>query len=102
LHKRRHRHHGSASERISTRLGYNLNGLSFSAAHLADVVRDRSPGFSVTYEPDFRQAIADSWPDSMDDSRATQDWGWEAEWSLERLADDMFTRLRRRKETGQL
>jgi len=89
-------------ERISTRLGYNLNGQSFSAAQLADVVRRRSPGFTISYEPDFHQAIADSWPDSLDDSRASQDWGWKAEWSLERMADDMFARLRERKKAGKL
>jgi nucleoside-diphosphate-sugar epimerase len=90
------------SERISTRLGYNLNGHSFSAAQLADIVRERSPGFKIAYKPDFRQAIADSWPDSLDDSRAAEDWGWKAEWSLERMADDMFAKLRKRKEAGAL
>ncbi len=90
------------AERLTTRLGYNLNGLSFSAADLAQIVMDRSPGFAISYEPDFRQAIADSWPDSMDDSRAAQDWGWKAEWSLERLADDMFAKLRKRKAEGRL
>ncbi len=90
------------SEKLTTRLGYNLNGLSFSAAELADAVRERSPGFTISYEPDFRQAIADSWPDSMDDSRAARDWGWKAEWGLERLADDMFVKLRKRKAEGKL
>jgi len=91
-----------SADRLSTRLGYNLNGISFSAAELADVVSKRSPGFSINYEPDFRQAIADSWPDSMDDSRATEDWGWKVEWGLERMADDMFAKLRKRKEEGNL
>jgi len=90
------------AESITTRLGYNLNGLSFSAAELAEIVKARSPGFVISYEPDFRQAIADSWPDSMDDSRAAQDWGWRAEWGLERLADDMFIKLRKRKAQGDL
>jgi len=89
-------------ERIGTRLGYNLNGHSFSAARLADIVRERNPGFTIEYEPDFRQAIADSWPDSLDDSKAAEDWGWRAEWSLERMADDMFAKLRKRKEAGAL
>lgn len=90
------------AERLTTRLGYNLNGLNFSAAELAQIVERRSPGFKIDYQPDFRQAIADSWPDSMDDSRATKDWGWKAEWSLDRLADDMFARLRQRKAEGRL
>ena len=90
------------ADSLSTRLGYNLNGISFSAAELAEIVKKRSPGFSIEYQPDFRQAIADSWPDSMDDSRATEDWGWKVEWGLERMADDMFAKLRRRKEEGTL
>lgn len=90
------------AERLTTRLGYNLNGLNFSAAELAKIVERRSPGFKIEYQPDFRQAIADSWPDSMDDSRAAKDWGWKAEWSLDRLADDMFARLRKRKAEGRL
>jgi nucleoside-diphosphate-sugar epimerase len=90
------------SDSLSTRLGYNLNGISFSAAELAELVRERSPGFAITYEPDFRQAIADSWPDSMDDSRATEDWGWKVKWGLDRMADDMFAKLRRRLAAGTL
>ncbi|MCG7844330.1 MAG: NAD-dependent epimerase/dehydratase family protein [Methanomassiliicoccales archaeon] len=90
------------ADRISTRLGYNLNGISFSAGELAKIVAERSPGFRIDYEPDFRQAIADSWPDSMDDSLATKDWGWKVEWGLDRMADDMFTRLRKRKAEGKL
>jgi nucleoside-diphosphate-sugar epimerase len=89
-------------ERITTRLGYNLNGVSFSAAELAKIVAERSPGFKIEYKPDFRQAIADSWPDSMDDSLAAQDWGWKVDWDLDRMADDMFARLRKRKEQGNL
>jgi len=89
-------------ERISTRMSYNLNGQSFSAAELAEIVRERSPGFTISYEPDFRQAIANSWPDSLDDTRASQDWGWRSEWSLERMADDMFDRLKERKKAGKL
>jgi nucleoside-diphosphate-sugar epimerase len=89
-------------ERISTRMGYNLNGVSFSAADLAKVVAERCPGFRIDYRPDFRQAIADSWPDSMDDSLASQDWGWTVRWGLERMADDMLARLRAKKERGEL
>jgi nucleoside-diphosphate-sugar epimerase len=89
-------------ERLSTRMAYNLNGISFSVAELARAVERRSPGFMIEYRPDFRQAIADSWPDALDDSRATEDWGWKVEWDLDRLADDMFSRLRKRKELGTL
>ncbi len=90
------------AESITTRLGYNLNGTSFSAGELAKLVAERSPGFRIEYRPDFRQAIADSWPNSMDDSLASKDWGWKVEWGLDRMADDMFTRLRKRKAGGHL
>lgn len=92
----------ASPERISTRMGYNLNGVSFSTKELAKVVAERCPGFLIDYQPDFRQAIADSWPDSMDDSLASQDWGWTVRWGLERMADDMLARLRARKERGGL
>ncbi|MCG7840668.1 MAG: hypothetical protein MIO87_02030, partial [Methanomassiliicoccales archaeon] len=90
------------AESINTRLGYNLNGTSFSAGDLAKLVAERSPGFRIEYKPDYRQAIADSWPNSMDDSLASKDWGWKVEWGLDRMADDMFARLRKRKADGHL
>lgn len=92
----------AASEMISTRLGYNLNGHSLSAKELAELVMVRSPGFTIDYAPDFRQAIADSWPESLDDSVAARDWGWRAEWSMEQMADDMLAKLRDRKASGRL
>ncbi len=90
------------TENISTHLGYNLNGISFSVAELANIMVKHSSGFKIEYQPDFRQAIADSWPDSLDDSLATKDWGWKVEWGLDRMADDMFARLRKRKAEGKL
>jgi len=90
------------AESITTRLGYNLNGTSFSAGELAKLVAERSPGFKIEYRPDFRQAIADSWPNSMDDSLASKDWNWKVEWGLDRMADDMFIKLRKRKADDHL
>lgn len=81
---------------IGVRTSYNVGALSFTARELADAVRRQLPGFTCTYAPDFRQQIADSWPASVDDSRARADWGWAPDYDLPALVDDMLTRLARR------
>ena len=73
------------ADRISIRTSYNLGALSFTAEELEREIRKRVPGFSVSYEPDFRQAIADSWPNTVDDSAARSDWGWQERIGLARL-----------------
>ena len=72
---------------------YNITGLSFSAEELAAAIRERMPSFTVRYEPDFRQAIADTWPAQIDDSRARADWGWRPAFDLDALVDDMLEKL---------
>jgi len=84
------------SEQITVRTSYNLAALSFSAEELAATIASRLPGFTATYEPDFRQAIADSWPRSIDDSRARQDWNWRPECDLDRMVDDMLLNLKQK------
>ncbi|MBC7093044.1 NAD-dependent epimerase/dehydratase family protein, partial [Candidatus Bipolaricaulota bacterium] len=81
---------------------YNVTGTSFSAAELAEEIKKRVPGFRVEYKPDFRQAIADSWPRSIDDSAAREDWGWRPRYPLAAMVQDMLERLRRRWEEGRL
>ncbi|MBN1433360.1 hypothetical protein JW921_01280, partial [Candidatus Fermentibacterales bacterium] len=76
--------------------------LSFTAGELAASISAHVPGFEVTYEPDFRQAIADTWPSSVDDSAAREEWGWEPEWDLEAMTADMLDRLRKRHAAGAL
>ncbi len=75
---------------LTVRTSYNLAGCDFSAEQLAAEVAKRVPGFTCKYAPDFRQAIADSWPMTIDDTPARQDWGWIAEYDLPRLADAML------------
>ena len=78
------------SERIQERSAYNLAGVSFSPLEIADSIKKRVPDFEITYVPDFRQAIADSWPNSIDDSAANKDWGWQHSFGLDDIVDIML------------
>ena len=78
------------SERIQERSAYNLAGVSFSPLEIADSIKKRVPDFEITYVPDFRQAIADSWPNSIDDSAANKDWGWQHRFGLDDIVDIML------------
>ena len=79
---------------ITVRTSYNIAAFSFSAEELAAAIRKRIPTFTCTYAPDFRQAIADSWPESIDDSRARKDWDWTPEYDLDVMVDDMLLHVR--------
>ena len=81
---------------------YNLTAMSFSAAELAAEIQRHIPGFTVDYKPDFRQAIADSWPRSIDDSVARQEWGWQPAFDLPAMTADMLAKLRQRHAAGKL
>jgi len=81
------------ADRVKIRTSYNLASLSFSAEELAAAIAKRMPGFTCEYEPDFRQKIADSWPESIDDSRARTDWGWKPTFDLDALVDTMLAEL---------
>jgi len=81
------------AERIRIRSAYNVAGVSFSPRQLAQQIARRLPQFEVSYQPDERQAIADSWPRSVDDSAARADWGWQAKIGLEQMVDDMLAKL---------
>ncbi len=84
---------GADQSRVQRHLGYNLAAMSFSAGELAAEIRRRMPGFRVSYSPDSRQKIADSWPMSIDDSGARKDWGWKHDYSLGTMVDDMLAKL---------
>jgi nucleoside-diphosphate-sugar epimerase len=85
------------AENISLGTSYNLAGLSFTPNELYQSIKNIVPSFEIEYLPDFRQAIADSWPGSIDDSVAKQDWEWQPQFDLDRMTRDMFAHLGKHK-----
>lgn len=81
------------AEQIAIRSAYNVAGVSFNPRELAAAITRAVPAFEIGYTPDSRQAIADTWPQSLDDSRASADWGWKAEIGLEQLVTDMLANI---------
>ena len=81
---------------------FNVGAMSFSAGELAASIKQHIPEFTCSYEPDFRQAIADSWPMSLDDSAAREEWGWKPAYDLEAMTSDMLEVLGRRHSEGKL
>jgi len=86
----------TAADNLSIRTAYNLAGLSFSPKELAAEIKKIIPEFSVSYEADFRQAIADSWPKSIDDSIARKDWNWNPTYDLAAITSDMIENLKKK------
>lgn len=82
------------SEALSVRTSYNLGGMSFTPKQLAAAIRQEIPGFEITYAPDFRQAIAESWPASIDDSVARKDWGLAYWYNIDSMTREMLENLR--------
>lgn len=83
------------AEQIKIRSSYNLTGISFTPAELAQAIIKHIPDFAIDYEEgDSRQAIADSWPSSIDDSEARKDWGWQPKFDLEAIVNEMITNLK--------
>ena len=81
------------ASKISIRTSYNISGMSFSPKEIAAEIKKHIPGFSITYKEDYRQAIADSWPQSIDDTVARAGWGWKEEFTLEEMTKDMLANL---------
>jgi len=78
------------SEQVKIRSSYNVAGVSFNPRELASAIQGRLPAFEIAYKPDSRQQIADSWPKSLDDARARQDWGWQSRVGVDEMVADML------------
>jgi nucleoside-diphosphate-sugar epimerase len=85
------------AKKLTVRTSYNVSGISFSPKEIALAIKQRLPDFTVSYKPDYRQAIAESWPESIDDALARDDWGWKPEYDLENLTTDMWKNLSTQK-----
>lgn len=81
------------AEKINVRTSYNVSGMSFSPEEIAAEIKTHLPSFEMSYKPDYRQAIANSWPQSIDDTVARNDWGWKEEFNLAGMTRDMLTNL---------
>ena len=79
--------------KIKIRSSYNVAGISFSPEELSNEIKKHIAEFSITYSPDFRQDIADSWPNSLDDAWAKNDWGWKAQYNLQKMTFEMLKNL---------
>ncbi|TLV00607.1 NAD-dependent epimerase/dehydratase family protein [Dyadobacter luticola] len=84
------------AEKIAVRTGYNLAGMSFSPQEIAASIQKVIPHFNITYKPDFRQQIAESWPAEIDDSHARKDWGWRPTYTLDKMTEEMIKELRKK------
>ena len=81
---------------------FNIGSMSFSASELASEIKKHIPNFKLEYKPDFRQAIADSWPQSIDDTAARKEWGWKPSYNLSSMTKDMLEKLGERHKLGKL
>lgn len=86
----------SPKENIRVRTSYNLSGISFSPEELAKSIQKIYPDFKIYYKPDFRQKIAESWPSSIDDSKARADWNWKPQFDIDALTNVMIEELKKK------
>ena len=88
------------ASKISVRTSYNIAGMSFSPKEIASAISSHIPKFQIEYAPDYRQQIADSWPQSIDDTIAQKDWGWKPEFDLGTMTTDMLKNLQGKDSTN--
>jgi len=81
------------AEQVKNRSSYNVAGMSFNPEEIAQSIRKHIPDFKIAYNPDFRQKIADNWPQSIDDADARADWGWKPEYDLDAMTVDMLSQI---------
>lgn len=83
----------SPADQVKVRSSYNVAGFSFTPSELAESIRKFHPEFEISYAPDFRQKIADSWPNSINDSAAREDWGWAPDYTVDQMSADILENL---------
>lgn len=83
------------ADKISVRTSYNIHGMSFSPKEITEEIKKHIPEFTTEYVPDYRQPIAETWPQSIDDSVARKDWGWKPEYNIGMMAGDMLKNMRK-------
>jgi len=83
---------------VKIRNGYNLAAMSFTPKEIAAEIKKHIPDFKITYKPDFRQQIADSWPQTIDDSQARKDWNWQHKFDLKSMTEDILKSLKNQKK----
>lgn len=87
-------------EDVKIRSSYNLAGISFTPDEIANSIRKEIPNFKISYQPDFRQSIANTWPSSIDDTEAQQDWNWKHKFDLDAITKEMLTNLKEKNKTS--
>ena len=83
------------AKNVKNRTGYNLSAINFTPKEIAEEIKKHIPDFKITYKPDFRQEIADSWPRSINDSEAREDWNWNHKFDLSTMTNDIITNLKK-------
>jgi nucleoside-diphosphate-sugar epimerase len=83
----------ASANKITVRSGYNCAGISFAPREVVAEIKKSIPDFTISYQPDFRQQIADSWPQTIDDAIARNDWGWKPDHNLASITQDMLTHI---------
>ncbi|MEY8869500.1 NAD-dependent epimerase/dehydratase family protein [Meridianimaribacter flavus] len=89
------------AENISIRSSYNLAAISFTPKDIYSAIKKHIPDFAISYNPDFRQQIADSWPKSIDDSEARKDWNWNHTFDMEKMTSEMITQLQKKYQSSE-
>ena len=84
------------SENLTIRSSYNLSAISFTPKEIYESIKAQLPNFEISYKPDFRQAIADSWPSSINDSVARKDWNWQHSFDLDTMTTEMLKELKKK------
>ncbi|HXS36956.1 MAG TPA: NAD-dependent epimerase/dehydratase family protein [Flavipsychrobacter sp.] len=90
----------ASADKVKTRMAYNISAMSFSPKEIAEAIRLHIPDFKISYAPDFRQQIANGWPQSIDDSAARNDWGWRNEFDLNKMTDEMLMHLKQKEQVA--